>query len=454
MIQRSGIVDKIMTDTIPPCVETLRETLQQCGEMIQSATLDVTGERSEFTVHPRLWADISNRFGPRWKEISERSFELQGAASRKLDASVSSYSVSAKANFSTTTSQEKNNERFWWVTRRALEQATHARVALVKAGWFEGDTVHDLCCGIGGDALRFLERGAVHAVENDPLTAAMVSENLRLSGIEEQPFSIHCEDVEQYDLPPGSCLHLDPDRRVEGRAAVDPDHFSPSWQSVCRLIRRSSGALIKLAPATQVPHEPIDAGSTHRLWIETSGSVREQDLLWGDICDRANLKRGTRSAWVVQAEGGVEFFESRLSSDLRVASEVDLRRLDGAWLVDPRPAVRAAGLTEAFAAEHDCRFLAGPSGFLSLAAAQSEVPQRLSSLAVTGRVEWIAPFDDRKLRKELRRRDCFPQTIKVRGADHDPAQLVKRYRSCGEKPVRLWIGRIGKRVFAAITDVA
>lgn len=454
MIRRSVTVHKIMPGSVPQNVETLRQTLQQCGEIINDALVGVTGNRGQVNVLPRVWSEITTRFDRRWREIAERSFELQSAAARKLTNHRISHHDSTAASVAQSQSIRAENERFWWVTRRGLEQATHARVALLKAGWFDGDTVHDLCCGIGGDALRLLERGEVHVVENDPLTAAMVSENLRTSSCDRYTFTVHCQDVEDYDLPSGAWLHLDPDRRIQGRAARDPDDFSPRWQSVCSMVRRSCGALIKLAPATTIPQETLDEASIHRLWIETSGSVREQDLLWGDLCDRANLARGSRSAWVVRADGGVDCFQSQLSTSLNVSSETDLRKLEGAWLIDPRPSIRAAGLTEAFATEHGCQFLAGPPGFLMSEPNDHNGSAPLESMAAVGRVEWVSSFDDRKLRKELRRRNCYPQTIKVRGADHDPIQLVNRYQTCGERPIRLWVGRIGKRVFAAITDLA
>ena len=47
---------------------------------------------------------------------------------------------------------------FWWVTDRSLQQATAWQVAQLKAHWFGDRLVHDLCCGIGGDAVSLAER--------------------------------------------------------------------------------------------------------------------------------------------------------------------------------------------------------------------------------------------------------------------------------------------------------
>ena len=120
-------------------------------------------------------------------------------------------------------------------------------------------------------------------------------------------------------------------------------------------------------------------------------------------------------------------------------------------LIDPDPSIRAAGLTEAFAHQHGFKLLGPPSGFLTCEDAKLITPTT-ATMAVMGHVIWSGACDDRKLRREFRSRGFFPETVKVRGTDHDPAALARRYRKCGEHPVTLWIGRASDRVVAAITN--
>ena len=55
-----------------------------------------------------------------------------------------------------------------WLTRVAVEQATHPAVAAHKAGRFPRDEpVLDLCCGIGSDAAALIRRGPVTVVDRD-----------------------------------------------------------------------------------------------------------------------------------------------------------------------------------------------------------------------------------------------------------------------------------------------
>jgi hypothetical protein len=202
-------------------------------------------------------------------------------------------------------------------------------------------------------------------------------------------------------------------------------------------------------PVTKVAEEGLPAAEFHRCWIALSGSVREQSLLWGSVIDRAGRVRGQRSAVVMRADESFCWFapeEGIESATPRGCTQTPL------VLVDPSPAIRAAGLTEAFANQFELGLLSGPSGFLAAENDSALSHSSLESLGVIGTVRWWGSCDDRKLRKAFRAMGVFPQTIKVRGTDHDPALLVKRYRQCGDQPVTLWIGRHGSRVFAAITD--
>ena len=207
--------------------------------------------------------------------------------------------------------------------------------------------------------------------------------------------------------------------------------------------RGAETALVKLAPAADLDPDPVN--SAHRCWISLQRTVREQTLLTGLAIDRAGLKPNERSAAVVRADGTTAWYRTRSCSDEPLGTaNVPLK-----VLIDPDPAIRAAGLTESFARDHELRLLHRASGFLT----GDEFTSELNLLATVGEVFWTGACDDRKLRRELRAHDVYPQTIKVRGTDHDPAVLVKRYRDCGQTPVTLWIGRAGRRMFAAMTRV-
>lgn len=338
-----------------------------------------------------------------------------------------------------------------WVTGRSLQQATPWQVARLKGSWFGGSSVHDLCCGIGGDSVQLAGRGAVTAVDLDPLMAAMTAANLQNAGHCASTARAVCGDVTAMKRPAASAIHIDPDRRGNHGRHSEPNLFQPAWPLVSQMIRDTSAAVIKLAPASTIPDGGLPATEFHRCWISLSGSVREQSLLWGAALDRSTRHRGTSSAVVLRGDGTATWFDPGASVNRALSVDAIPTDRVPTMLVDPNSAIRAAGLTASFAEHYGLEFLNGPSGFLASRIDTEQLDSQARSLSATGAVQWWGACDDRKLRKEFRARNVYPETIKVRGTDHDPNVLVKKYRRCGDQPVTLWIGRHGKRVFAAIT---
>ncbi len=354
----------------------------------------------------------------------------------------------------------------WWVTEKSLQQATPWQVAKLKASWLGDSTVYDLCCGIGGDSIRLAARGSVVGIDADQSVAVMAQANLRLaaatlsvSGELDTPHrtSVVCGDVVGAEIPSDAAIHVDPDRRAAGRRTSDPDHYQPPWSWVTEILGRAPAAIVKLAPAAAPQVE--SPGDFARVWISLAGSVREQSLLHGNAIERADLSGGHRAAYRITGDGRSsrivvpesEVDQSSTQTSKSSSQQSGAKHPLGECLIDPDAAVRASGLTIAFANQSGLRLLGKPSGFLSgdIAAGQAVSD---SGLGIVGRVVWQGSADDRKLRREFRSRDVYPETIKVRGTGHDPHVLTRRYRSSGQHPVTLWIGRGRDRVFAAITE--
>jgi hypothetical protein len=467
-----------MSDSLQLEAQRYREQLQSCQKILHDHVAGLRRAQSSHdaqNLHDALpsidihdvefqgalrstLSHVQSALGSHWREKFQQVVQLQVPAKRKFSLPDRDFDALGDPTHSGLQNPSPSTAvPFWWVTKRSLEQSTSARVARVKASWFGNEPVHDLCSGIGGDAMHFIKRGEVHLIERDPYIAAMAAENVEAVMPLNATLHLHCCDFSDYILPDRAWIHVDPDRRVGQRTSRDPSHFSPGWHEVCERVQRSEGAMIKLAPATELPDDRsaiIPANKFHRMWIEYQGSVREQGLLFQGVCENAGVEPGYHSALIIQSDGSTTRFQEIPSGSATIRSEEDVSRLAGGLLIDPRNSIRAAGLTVAFAAKHQCRFLSGPSGFLFCSESEPTAASEVADFAAVGRVIWVGACDDRKLRKELRSRNCFAETVKVRGTDHDPAVLVKRYRACGENPVRLWIGRCGKRAFAAITATA
>lgn len=339
----------------------------------------------------------------------------------------------------------------WWVTRRGLQQSTISSVADFKASWFGDACVADVCCGLGSDLIALSKRGPTQAIDFDEDVLAFTSANLQVA---KRNADLRMLDVMQTPtdavIGDAKFVHVDPDRRADGKRHTRCEDLIPDWDRIESLLAGCKGGMVKLAPATTLT--PEQTTNSHRMWISTGGSVREQTLVSGDLldCEWARehaIQTGRRSAVCIR--GGVpSVFTER---EQEPATQVTASKAIGEFLIDPNSAIRAAELTEAFSRAIDAKPVDQFSGFLTCDHADST--EDFAELATVSRVLEVVGCDDRKLRRCFRARNAFPEVIKVRGADQDPAALSKRLRSCGETPLALWIGRNGKRTFAAITEL-
>ena len=334
-----------------------------------------------------------------------------------------------------TKARAKLGDGLWWCTERSLSQSTPHPVAALKARWLDSPSVFDLCCGIGGDTLALASTIRTHdqkitAIDRDPAIAAMATENLRLNlKPNASEVAVVCSNVTDVSIPDTSALHIDPDRRDDSGRKVRPQDYSPTWDVVEQLIDRVSAAIIKLAPAADLGDHP----GRHRTWISLGGSVREQSLLTGASIQRAgvdlheDLAEGGRSAIVAAADGSAFVFAHSNRTPWTERAEKASQ-----FMVDPDPAIRAAGLTASFAEENGLQVLGSPSGFLT---GKTATPP---NLAICERVIWAGSCDDRKLRQNASIDEQLSQAsenTRCRAKPQRPGKTISPVRRTTPHPV-------------------
>ncbi len=156
----------------------------------------------------------------------------------------------------------------------------------------------DLGCGIGTDALAFLDAGlAVHAVERDPDTADVARANLdtQESGSAGEVLVADAESVPLEDDARSVGWFADPARRDATGRVWTTAGLSPSWDFVLRLLDGSRVAGVKLGPG--LPHAAIPDG-VEAEWVSHGGSTVELALWTGPAA-----ASGGRRATVLDAPG-------------------------------------------------------------------------------------------------------------------------------------------------------
>ena len=358
------------------------------------------------------------------------------------------------------------------LTQEAAEQATRPVIAHYRAQRLRpvAGTVADLGCGIASDsAVYAADRGAVVAVELDPLTASFAAKNLEFCP-QARVYSgdvtgyVHGELLDAAGEPVGM-VWMDPARR-ELRGAkkahterlFDPEAFSPPFSFVLNLARTGVPMGVKLGPG--FPHEgipsPEDIASeanpnpcVEAEWIQSEGSLAEL-VLWFNALAQEGVARTATSVHelpmeeAIPHEGTAETgallpayeavsFRSPLTAE-EAKQSVDVPASlpqPGDYLLEPAPAVVRSHLVAEFAQSIGAHLLDEHLAYL-YSAELVEHP-----LVACYEVLEEIPLQEKQLKRWVREQGFTALTIKKRGVDIVPEQLRARLLgSAGSKPLK------------------
>ncbi|GAA1601412.1 SAM-dependent methyltransferase [Actinoplanes couchii] len=318
-------------------------------------------------------------------------------------------------------------------TRAGLEQATRSVVAdrraarLVAAGV---ETLADLGCGLGSDALAAARHGiTVHAVDADPVTAALAAANAAAAGLAGR-ITAECADATTVPVERFDAVFADPARRKAGRGRVfDPRSYSPPWDFVAGLADRVPRTVLKLAPG--IDHALLPPGAEGE-WVSVGGDLVEAAFWCGP------LAREPRRATLLGPD-------AELAGSGVEAAPVGTV---GKWIYDPDSAVIRSHLVAEFAATVGGR-LADPD----IAYVYTDEPVDTPfarRLAVTD----VLPFSLKRLRALLRERGIGVLEIRKRGSALVPEQLRKDLRLSGPNSAGLVLTRVAGAPVALLTSAA
>lgn len=339
----------------------------------------------------------------------------------------------ASAALSQVTLRRKAAKKFsrsddMFFTSAGLEQATREPVSAWRARAFRDagvSTVYDLGCGIGADAMAFLDAGIdVHGVEADPDTAALASANLGLLG--GRPVEI--ANAQDIAVPQFAGVFLDPARRTGSGRTWEVADFSPPWSLVLKHLSGASFCCVKMGPG--LPKEMIPDG-VRATWVSHHGNVVEASL-W-------NGAGPSRAAVVFPRDGGEPV-------ELTAASPRDLEvRPPGRFIIEPDNAVIRAALVTEIAPEADLWLVHEQIAYLS-----SDEPLS-TPLADCFQVTAVLRYDNSAMRSHIRENGIGVLEIKCRGMDVDPAALRRTLKPKGPSSATLILLRTTHGALAVFT---
>lgn len=316
-------------------------------------------------------------------------------------------------------------------TQQAYEQATDSFLANWKARRFpQGQSVVDLCCSIGGDALALAERGEVTGVDLNAGLLVLGQANAEIYGVAEQ-CKFTDADATSFPVENAGAWHADPDRRSAGRRTSQVEFGSPSLDELDELLTRNGNAAIKLAPGAVVPERWQSVAECE--WISRQGECRQAVAWFGELAQKPGVRVATALTGTGELLGSIS---GSAAEELPLAGEL------GQWVFEPDPAVLAARLTGAAAHQH---------GLVALA---SDIPYLTGNEPITDglldafEVVEVLPLHPKAIASWLRQQGAGHVEVKRRGVDVDPLPLQRQWSGSGDLPFVVFLTRLGDRRLA------
>ena len=365
----------------------------------------------------------------------EDSNKIVGSLRRELAAERAMF-ILAQAELQLRARKKFSRADSMLFTKIGLEQATSEPIAIFKRSCLpETQSVLDICCGIGGDAIGFSDFSHLTLVDQDETTLAYAKHNLQVygAGAGESEFTALAQNFSDVSIPSDAFVHIDPDRRKSGRT-VRAENFSPDLDTILRCLNREQAACIKLAPATRL--ETHIARPHQRHWI---GHQREckQQLLW--LSPEMESQAGNRIT-VIDREGAATNLEIAEVHERRIVSPI------GQYLYEPHAAVLAADLVDSVAKRFQLGRLSVGSVYLTGDAI--DPTPFLSGFRLIEQCSMKA----KKIQAALQSHDVGVVEWKNRGVDADAVARVKKIRTEGSKNATVILTRMGKQFVCLICE--
>ncbi|MFN8376886.1 MAG: class I SAM-dependent methyltransferase, partial [Anaerolineae bacterium] len=322
-------------------------------------------------------------------------------------------------------------------TRGALEQASDASirnyraVQLVLEQSGEPQSILDVCCSIGSDALAFAQgsKNGVTGLDIDPVRVRIAQMNAAVLDVKNVEFRV--ADVRE-GIPDADFVFFDPARRTdEGKRVFNVERYEPplslisQWTHIPRMA-------VKLAPGVDLEQIAPYGGSVE--FISVDGDLKEA-VLW-----RGFRWQGARATLI---RGGTAY---HLQQHENAEAGLDAPR---GWLCEPDPSVLRAGLVQGVAANLNGAMLDETIAYFT--SAEKPTGEWAVWVRAWKILDWM-PFNLKKLVSYLRAEGVGQVTIKKRGVPMTPDELLPRMKLEGDLARTLVLTRYNGEAIVMICE--
>lgn len=361
----------------------------------------------------------------------------------------------AKAKFS--------NAASMFFTPEGLEQSTSESIAEFRASRFPlNSPILDACCGVGGDAVALSRRAKVLSVDSDPAVAFCARHNVSLSQEEvgyASQTEVLCANVIGLDLAALKKSDIqfaffDPSRRADSRAGgrkrvADSREYSPPLSWTTQLRAHFAGTAVKVSPA--IDDETLLTTGGRVEFISDRGECKEA-ILWFD-----DLARDFPALPPISYEMSGFRPDAKYSATLLRPGIPPMTLLPfecspilvsepQEWLYEPDPAVIRAHLLPELGSMLE-------ASLIDFSIAYMTAPKEIETpFASAYKILETLPFNFKLIQAKLRQLGGKITVVKKRGVIHEPDQVRKSLKPCGEAEYTLVLTHRGEKQIAMICE--
>lgn len=352
--------------------------------------------------------------------------------------------------------REKFGVDFLLCDKLALEQSTAKDLGKFKATlWPSLGSVHDLCCGMGGDSFFLPKDLKITGVDLDKNRLEMFGFNL--GAFNKCPLLIE-GDVRNI-LEDADYFTIDPARRaLDGENQRDLKNLTPTFLEVLEISKKYKGGMAKLPPGYPAKEFP---DGVEIIYLGGKNDCRECLVLFGELAKNKDKvraimvdKNGEKvGEWIRPRDKSLEILDEDLQQKLdlndtlegvnrtyRTATskcDLPLGNVDE-FLSEPAPILIRSHLFKeaALSVDKEAHLISEGIAYVS-----TKVPLNVSGFSCFKILDQTE-LATSAVKSMLKKFDIGDVTLKLRGVKLDPVAEIKRLKPKGKKSAVLFYTRV------------